>query len=198
MPGRRALFLDRDGVINVDHGYVFRPEDFELIEGIFNLCRAAQARGYLIIVITNQAGIGRGYYTEDQFHRLNDWMIELFLQEGVTIDDVYFCPFHPEHGIGPYKADAPCRKPNPGMIIQAADEHAIDLSGSVLVGDKQSDVGAGLAAGVGKVFLYRPAMSTPLASRGGADVVTVDHLTEVTEWLVSSVPVQKVPLKFRA
>jgi D-glycero-D-manno-heptose 1,7-bisphosphate phosphatase len=174
--GRPALFLDRDGVVNVDHDYVYRPEDFEFIEGIFNLSRAAQRQGYLLIVITNQAGIGRGYYSEADFEALTAWMIERFNEEGVGIDGVYHCPFHPEHGIGPYKADVPCRKPNPGMILQAATEHGIDLAHSVLVGDKVTDIEAGLAAGVGRRFLY---CSSALGNDKPTDAVVVEELATV-------------------
>jgi len=154
MSGRPALFLDRDGVINVDHNYVFRPAEFEFIDGIFELCRTAQGLGYLLIVITNQAGIGRGYYSEADFHLLTDWMCDAFAREDVTIDGVYFCPYHPEHGVGEYKIDSPCRKPAPGMLLQAAKELDIDLRRSVLIGDKESDIQAGMAAGVGLNLLY--------------------------------------------
>lgn len=154
MSSRPALFLDRDGVINVDHAYVIRREDFEFIDGIFDLCRAAKKLGYLIIVVTNQAGIGRGYYTEADFMELTAWMRDAFSRKGAPIDGVYYCPYHPEHGIGDYKVDAPCRKPFPGMLFQAAQEHDVDLSKSVLIGDKFSDIEAGVAAGVGRNFLY--------------------------------------------
>lgn len=155
MSGRAALFLDRDGVINIDHAYVYRPEEFEFIDGIFELCRAAQAMGYLLIVITNQAGIGRGYYTENDFHRLTEWMCGQFKHENITIDGVYFCPYHPEHGVGEFKIDSPLRKPAPGMLLQAAREHDIDFEKSVLIGDKESDIQAGEAAGVRLNILYR-------------------------------------------
>lgn len=175
--GRPALFLDRDGVINVDHNYVCRPENFEFIEGIFDLCRRAQLQGYLLIVITNQAGIGRGYYSEADFSALTDWMCEQFAAESITIDGVYFSPFHPEHGIGHYKADAPCRKPRPGMIMQAAKEHGIDLPRSVLVGDNPSDIEAGVAAGVRRLFLF---CSTAAPGEGKEDAQVIDKLTKVT------------------
>jgi D-glycero-D-manno-heptose 1,7-bisphosphate phosphatase len=151
---RRALFLDRDGVINIDHGYVCRPEEFHFVDGIFDLCRAAQELGYFLIVITNQAGIGRGYYSEADFNNLTDWMCRAFSAEGVTIDAVYSCPYHPEHGVGKYKADSSCRKPAPGMLLQAAREHDIDLENSILIGDKESDIQAGIAAGVKLSILF--------------------------------------------
>lgn len=156
MATARALFLDRDGVINVNHGYVHTRERFDFIEGIFDLCRMARQLGYLLIVVTNQAGIGRGYFTEQDFHALTDWMLEEFRRRNADISKVYFCPYHPEHGIGGYKREAECRKPNPGMILEAARDFALDLSACVLVGDKSSDVEAGRRAGVGCNILYSP------------------------------------------
>ncbi len=151
---RPALFLDRDGVINIDHGYVCKPEDFHFVEGIFELVAAANRLGYLVAVVTNQAGIGRGYYTEDDFHALSNWMREQFVKHGAWIDAVYFCPDHPEHGIGIYHRESVFRKPGPGMLLQAAEELGIDLPQSVMVGDKESDLQAGVAAGVGCLLLY--------------------------------------------
>jgi D-glycero-D-manno-heptose 1,7-bisphosphate phosphatase len=143
-----ALFLDRDGVINVDHGYVHQIDRFEFMDGIFELCRLAQELGFYIFVVTNQAGIGRGYYTEEDFCSLTRWMCEVFKGEGVNIQKVYFCATHPEYGLGHYKTESVMRKPNPGMLLQAARDFNIDLSASVLIGDKGSDIAAGLSAGV--------------------------------------------------
>jgi D-glycero-D-manno-heptose 1,7-bisphosphate phosphatase len=154
MSNRPALFLDRDGVINIDHAYVCKPENFEFVDGIFELCRSAKQHGFLIFVVTNQAGIGRGYYTEQDFLKLTEWMHGIFNAEGANIDQVYYCPTHPEHGIGKYKVASVCRKPSPGMILQAADEFDVDLSKSILVGDKEKDIQAGIAAGVGCNLLY--------------------------------------------
>lgn len=147
--GKRALFLDRDGVINHDAGYTSRVENFRLINGIFDLCREATRSGYLLIVVTNQAGIGRGYYSEEDFLALTDWMCNRFMLEGVTITDVFYCPFHPEHGVGDYKKDSFDRKPNPGMLLRAAEEHGIDMRRSIMIGDKDSDMQAACKAGVG-------------------------------------------------
>jgi D-glycero-D-manno-heptose 1,7-bisphosphate phosphatase len=154
--GAKALILDRDGVVNIDKDYVYRIEDFEFIDGIFDLCRRAVDQGYLVIVITNQSGIGRGYYSEADFHRLNDWMKAQFAGAGVGISQVYFCPYHPVHGIGPYKVDSYDRKPNPGMILKAAQDFGLDLSNCILVGDKESDMKAASTAGVGHKVLFRP------------------------------------------
>jgi len=149
----RALFLDRDGVINVEKDYVHKVEDFHFIDGVFETCEAFQKAGYLVVVITNQSGIGRGYYTEEDFHRLNDWMRGEFEKHGVTIHGIYFCPHHPEEGTGPYKRYCQCRKPAPGMLLEASDALEIDLERSVLVGDKESDIEAGERAGVGRNYM---------------------------------------------
>ena len=150
----RALFLDRDGVINVNHGYVHTVNNFEFIDGIFNLARTAHTNGFKIVVITNQSGIGRGLYSEQQFHQLTSWMCKEFLNAGVPIEKVYFSPYHPTEGIGKYKKDDFSRKPNPGMILQAQYELDLDLSDSILIGDKDSDIQAGMAAGIGLNILF--------------------------------------------
>jgi len=155
---RAALFLDRDGVINKDIGYLHRIEDFEFLDGAIETCRQFQAAGYLLIVITNQAGIAHGYYTEQDFYRVNDWMIEQFRQRGVHIDKVLYSPFHPD-GQGDYRRDSFCRKPKPGLILQAQREYDIDLCVSILVGDKESDIEAGLAANVGRCIIVRSGCS---------------------------------------
>ena len=153
---RRALFLDRDGVINVDHAYVHKQESFEFIDGIFELVRKARELDYLVLVVTNQAGIGRGYYSEDEFLALTEWMKAQFAACGASIDAVYFCPDHPLHGVSHYRRDSPMRKPAPGMLLQARDEFGIDMALSVMVGDKRTDMEAGAAAGVGTLLWLNP------------------------------------------
>ena len=145
---RKSLFLDRDGVINVEKNYVYRIEDFVFVDGIFDLCICAQNLGLKLIVITNQAGIGRGYYTEANFKQLTEWMLEQFASREIYIDRVYHCPYHPTAGIGEYRRESYDRKPNPGMIMKAQADFDIDLVNSVLVGDKDSDIEAGRAAGI--------------------------------------------------
>lgn len=161
----RALFLDRDGVINQDRGCVHRIEDFHFIDGIFELCRAATGSGMAIIVVTNQAGIGRRIYSEADFQRLTGWMVARFADEGAKIDQVYFCPHHPTHGIGGYRRECSCRKPSPGMILQARDDHGICLPNSILIGDKEWDIVAAKAAGVGTTVLISDKMLTPTPSQ---------------------------------
>ena len=150
----RALFLDRDGVINVNRGYVYKLEDVEFIDGVFNLVCAAKKAEYLIIIITNQAGIGRGFYGEEQFLHLMDWMKLKFLDNGGSIDAIYFCPYHPVYGIGKYCQESFFRKPNPGMLLQAQQEFNIDMKNSIMIGDNSWDIAAGLAAGVGNLYQY--------------------------------------------
>jgi D-glycero-D-manno-heptose 1,7-bisphosphate phosphatase len=149
----KALFLDRDGVINVDRGYVHSRDDFRFQEGIFDLCRAAQALDYLLVVVTNQAGIARGYYSESEFLELTEWMVAKFAEEEIQITHVYYCPYHPIHGVGAYKCDSADRKPKPGMLLRARADFNVDLGSSVLIGDKLSDIYAGKAAGVGTRIL---------------------------------------------
>ncbi len=158
----KALFLDRDGVINQNYGYVHKRENFDFIDGIFNLAHSAHEKNYKLVVITNQAGIGRGYYSEDQFHQLTDWMCQQFSSIGAPITRVYFSPYHPTAGLGRYLKDDISRKPHPGMILQAKEDLSLDLKRSVLIGDKGSDIQAGVAAGVGTNLLFASARPTEL------------------------------------
>lgn len=151
-----ALFLDRDGVINHDAGYTSRVEDFIFMDGIFDLCSAAKRKAYLLFVVTNQAGIGRGYYSESDFLALTAWMCKRFEVEGVPITEVFFCPDHPDRGIGPYKKDSLDRKPNPGMLLRAAKKYSISMNTSMMIGDKDTDMLAADRAGVGTRCHYLP------------------------------------------
>jgi D-glycero-D-manno-heptose 1,7-bisphosphate phosphatase len=176
-----ALFLDRDGVVNEDSGYTYRIDEFAFVPGIFDLCRHARAAGRRIFVITNQAGIGRGLYGENEFQALTRWMLERFADEKAPIDKVYHCPFHPQEGRGAYRRESEFRKPNPGMILQARDEFSVDLRHSLLVGDKASDIEAGRRAGVGRnLLLVRGAHAPP----AGSDADAVIHgLEEAIAWI---------------
>ena len=150
----KALFLDRDGVINSDSGYVHTIEDFHFIDGIFELCQKAISSGYLIIIVTNQAGIGRGLYTLEDFNILTQWMCQTFLVNNVIITEVYYSPFHPTCGIGKYKKDHETRKPKPGMILNAANKYNLNLKDSVLIGDSLTDIKAGQSAGIEKNIFF--------------------------------------------
>jgi D-glycero-D-manno-heptose 1,7-bisphosphate phosphatase len=171
---RPAVFLDRDGVINEERNYVYKIGEFHFIDGIFDACREMSKAGYRLIIITNQAGIARGYYTEDDFHHLTKWMLNEFQQHGIELNDVYYCPHHPVHGVGEYRRDCACRKPAPGMILRAAKEHSLDLRRSILVGDKATDIEAGRAAGVGCCVLVLTGHSLGAADINRADNVFAD------------------------
>lgn len=149
----RALFLDRDGVINIDKGYVYKIDDFDFVPGVFNFCRQAVDMGYQIIVVTNQSGIGRGYYTEDDFDILTQWMIAQFERENINIAKVFYCPHHPVEAKGHYLKKCSCRKPGPGMLMQAISEFGLKAEQCLMLGDSQSDILAAQAAGVRGVKL---------------------------------------------
>lgn len=179
---RPSLLLDRDGVINEDAGYTHRIEDFIFIEGIFDLARGAAACGMPIVVVTNQAGIGRGLYTEEQFQRLTAWMCERFVEQGAPIARVLHCPYHPTEGVGAYRRESEFRKPGPGMLLQARDELGLDLARSVLVGDKPSDIEAGRRAGVGTTLWLVRKGGMPSAGTAGATAV-ITRLRDALPWL---------------
>ncbi len=174
----KALLLDRDGVINREIEYLHRIEDVEFIDGVFETCRFFAERGFLIIVITNQAGIARGYYTEADFQRLTDWMSKQFRRQGVTVSATYYCPYHPTEGQPGYRHDSFDRKPNPGMILRARDDFDLDLGQCILVGDKEIDIEAGKRAGVGINVLVRS--GHPLTRPTQADVI-VDSIRELPQ-----------------
>lgn len=174
----RAVFLDRDGIVNEEIGYLYRAEDVRFIPGIFSLCRTASQLGYRLIVVTNQAGIARGFYTEADFEALMQWMREALRAEGVELDAVYYCPFHPEHGIGGYRREHEDRKPGTGMLRRAAREFDLTLAESVMVGDRCSDIAAANSAGLKKVFLVKGT-----EARCSGSYESVEALEEVERWL---------------
>jgi len=178
---QRALFLDRDGVVNVEVGYLHRAEEVRFVDGIFSLCRTATALGYRLIVVTNQAGIARGYYTEADFQTLMEFIRAELLAEGVELDAVYHCPFHPEHGVGEYRREHEDRKPGTGMLRRGAREFGISLAESVMVGDRCSDVAAANAAGLRQAFL----ISGTEEGGCGGDYIGVQSLAEVESWLAA-------------
>ena len=177
---KRALFLDRDGVVNVEIGYLHRIEDVKFMPGIFSLCRTAMRLGYRLVVVTNQAGIARGFYSESDFETLMEWMRGELRAKGVELDAVYYCPFHPEHGVGKYKQEHEDRKPGTGMLRRGVREFGVDLGESVMVGDRCSDVGAANAAGLRQMFLIRGTETTEC----GGEYVRVESLAEVERWLI--------------
>lgn len=161
---RSALFLDRDGIININLGYVHTAEGTHWVPGIFELARAAHDAGYLIIVVTNQAGIARGYYSEEDFIAYTRWLHAEFERRGAPLCATYYCPHHPSAGIGSLRTDCSCRKPGIGMLQSAVKDWGLDLSTSVLVGDSLTDIQAADAARIPLAFLcaggdLRPALT---------------------------------------
>lgn len=136
---KKALFLDRDGIINEDNEYPHRPEDIVFKQEIFGFCREALVKGYIVVVMTNQAGVAKGKFSEDDVRELHRWMGEQFLERGIPISGFYYCPFHKNGTVEAYRRDSDCRKPKPGMFLAAARDLAIDLSASLMIGDKESD-----------------------------------------------------------
>ena len=176
----RGLILDRDGVVNQDSGYLYRIEGCRFVDGIFELTAGFAARGFAVVIASNQSGIGRGYYTEADFERLMAWMTAEFARHGVAIAGVYHCPDHPTKGIGRYRWASSWRKPGPGMLLQAAADLNLDLGRSWSVGDQMSDIEAGRAAGVGRLVRYDPL--APEVARC-QDFWIVPRLRAVTELL---------------
>lgn len=146
----KALFLDRDGVVNVDKTHLYKIEDCEFVEGIFPLCTYAQSHGYRILIVTNQAGIAKGYYTQAQMHALHRYMTEKFSERGVVIGHFYFCPHHPD-----FTGPCDCRKPAPGMFLQAQKDYGLDMKRCISVGDKVTDIQAGRNAGIEQCYLLK-------------------------------------------
>jgi D-glycero-D-manno-heptose 1,7-bisphosphate phosphatase len=171
-PGvRAAAFLDRDGVINADHGYVHSIGRFELLPGVPAALRRLQQAGFLLIVVTNQSGIARGLYTEADYARVTQHLRDELASEGVALDAIYHCPHLPDATVSAYRRECDCRKPRPGMLLRGIAEFDIDPQRSLLIGDKPSDIQAGRAAGVRRCAL---ASSDDSANDSGADVVAPD------------------------
>jgi D-glycero-D-manno-heptose 1,7-bisphosphate phosphatase len=143
----RAVFLDRDGTVNIEKHYLFRPEEFELFPGVPESIRRLNQAGFLVIVVTNQSGVARGYFSLTDVEDLHRHLQAELALYGAHVDAFYVCPHHPDHGQGEFRIDCDCRKGAPGMLLQAAKEYAIDMPRSFMVGDKPADIEAGLAAG---------------------------------------------------
>jgi D-glycero-D-manno-heptose 1,7-bisphosphate phosphatase len=144
---RPAVFLDRDGTVNVEKDYLYRVEDFAFIPGAPEAIRRLNQAGFLVIVVTNQSGVARGFYSLDDVAALHRYIQGELAKAGARIDGFYRCPHHPTQGVGEFRRDCDCRKGRPGMLLQAAAEHRIDLSRSFMIGDKAADIEAGERAG---------------------------------------------------
>ena len=172
-----AVFLDRDGVINQDTGYVSCIDDFHFIDGAIEALQLLKKKGYSLVVVTNQSGIARGYYSEEQFMQLTEWMDWSLADRDVDLDGIYYCPHHLTAGEAPYRQECNCRKPAPGMLLDAARELDIDLAASYMVGDKAADMQAARAAGVGHKILVRTGKAVTAEAQALADEVQDSLLT---------------------
>jgi D,D-heptose 1,7-bisphosphate phosphatase len=149
----KAVFLDRDGTIVEDIGYLNNPQQIQFIPGSIEAIKKLNEAGYKVVVITNQAGVARGLITEDMLQTIDKTLHKFILNGGAHLDGVYYCPHHPEHGVHPYKQECECRKPHPGLIKRAHRDLNIDLSQSFMVGDKATDIQAGKRAGTKSILV---------------------------------------------
>ena len=166
-----AIFLDRDGTINVDHGYVSEIDNFEFIDGVIDAMRELKRMGFALVLVTNQSGIARGMFSEDQFMQLTEWMDWSLADRDVDLDGIYFCPHHPEAIVEELRQSCDCRKPEPGMLLTAQQELNIDMASSYMVGDKIEDMLAAKAAGVGKKVSVRSGKPVTAEGEAAADWV---------------------------
>ena len=164
----KVIFLDRDGVINVDTGYTHKIENFKLEKNAVEGLKFLQDQGYEFIITTNQSGIARGYYTEEDFWKFNDYVVSKLKGQGIRILKTYFSPYHPEKGIGEYKKETTCRKPGTGMLEKAFEDFKIDKQNSWMIGDKWADVKAGIDFSIKSILVK--------TGKGGSDE---KHKTEV-------------------
>ncbi len=170
-----AVFLDRDGTINVDHGYVHEIDNFQFIEGAIEAMQELKRMGFALVVVTNQSGIARGKFTEDQFMQLTEWMDWSLADRDIELDGIYFCPHYPQGSIAEFSQECDCRKPKPGMLLEAQEFLHIDMASSYMVGDKSEDMMAAAAAGVGKKVLVRSGKPVTAEGESLADWV-IDSL----------------------
>ncbi len=180
-----AAFLDRDGVINLDRAYVHRWEDFVFVPGAIDAISRLADAGYRIVIVTNQSGIARGFYAEEQYFELTHRMLAVFAEQGIEITGVYHCPHHPAGSVKAFARDCDCRKPGPGMLLRAAAEHGLSLADSILIGDRSSDIAAARSAGVGRAFLVRSDHVEPTTGLQPPDAC-FDDLAQCVDALLSS------------
>lgn len=181
----KAVFLDRDGVINVDKGYVHRIEDFEFYPNVFKALKKLQDAGYKLFIVTNQSGIAVGYYTEEDFLKLTDYMLKEFEKEGIKIEKVYYCPHHENGIVEGYSIKCDCRKPESGMIRQAIAEFGVDPARSFLIGDKENDILAAHKEGI-KAILVKTGHGMKYIDSTTADFVAEDILDAVERFILLS------------
>lgn len=185
LTGKPAVFLDRDGTINEEKNYLHRIEDFTFIPGVPEAIRRLKEAGYKVIVVTNQSGVARGYFSRADVDRLHEHIQRELAKIETAVDAFYLCPHHPEKGQGEFKVDCDCRKGKPGMLLQAAAEHGIDLTASWMVGDKRADLEAGRAAGC-RSLLVRSGYGAGELAKGAGELAeaVVDDLSAAADYIL--------------
>jgi len=181
---KKAIFLDRDGVINEDIGYTYRIDDFKLLKGVLEGLRVFRKLDYEIIIVTNQAGIARGFFSVDDFRMFMKYLINTLNKNKIQVLDYFFCPHHPEGKIELYSKKCRCRKPGVGMLEEAKEKHDVDFSKSIIIGDKESDILAGINAGLLSHILIsdNPSTQNSLASYIAKDLIEASDI--VARYLV--------------
>lgn len=180
----KAVFLDRDGTLNIDYGYVHKIDDFHFIEGSIEALKKLKEMGYLLVLVTNQSGIARGYFTEQEFLQLTEWMDWSLADRGVDLDGIYYCPHHPEAKLAEFKQDCDCRKPKSGMLLQAIEELNIDPARSIMIGDKIEDLFAGQGAKIRTNILVRTGKEVTAKEEDEADYV-LDSIADLPSLIFS-------------
>ncbi len=180
---KKAIFLDRDGTINVEKDYLHKIEDFQFETGVLEGLKLFKELGYIVIVVTNQSGIARGYYTEEDLNKLNEYMCEKVKEYGGEIAKCYYCPHHEKKGIGKYKVNCQCRKPEPGMLNQGIQEYNIDIKNSYMVGDKISDIEAGKNVGLTPI-LVKTGYGEKTLEKESVDCKVYENLLEFAKTLI--------------
>ena len=180
----KAVFLDRDGTLNIDYGYVHKIDDFHFIEGSIEALKKLKEMGYLLVLVTNQSGIARGYFTEQEFLQLTEWMDWSLADRGVDLDGIYYCPHHPEAKLAEFKQDCDCRKPKSGMLLQAIEELNIDPARSIMIGDKIEDLFAGQGAKIRTNILVRTGKEVTAKEEDEADFV-LDSIADLPSLIFS-------------
>jgi D-glycero-D-manno-heptose 1,7-bisphosphate phosphatase len=190
---QRGVILDRDGTLVADSGFVHRVEDLRLLDGVVPGLRHLVELGFRLVIATNQSGVARGLFSEADMQAFNDALCRRLADEGITIDAVYCCTVHPTDGVGPYRCDSPLRKPRPGMILEAAEEHELDLAASYVIGDKHSDILAGQAAGCRTVLLATGAAGSGEETLSAQADYQAADLAAAAEWIATDMRPQILP-----
>ncbi len=188
----RGVFLDRDGVLNVDKYGAFRTQQFALIDGVVSALTILRLLGFRLIVVTNQSAIGRGEATEAQVNQFNQLLLDTLAKEGIEIEAVFVCPHDPEFGQGIYKKDCSCRKPKPGMFFEAAEKHQLELSKCYSIGDKKSDVVAGFNAGCKTILVETGILDDELKYPGVSPNYRVRSLVDAAKVIAGELAIEQM------